>query len=168
MPKRIVLRAFSETEQQALEHLSRSNKAVHKQMERAKVLLLKAAGHSTVQAAQELMRGEGMVRWTVRRFNEQGLAGLEDAPRSGRPPEYSQAQRGAITAAARTHPQEVGVKLGHWTLDRLVEYVNQRLTIGISRAQLARVLEEEGLKWYQEKTYFTKRPDPQYAEKRGR
>ncbi len=167
MPKHIELREMNENERQELEGLSRSSKARHKQVVRAKMLLLKAAGRSTAQVAEELRRGEGMVRWTVRRFNEHGLAGLEDAPRSGRPLEYSQAQRGEIIAAARTHPQEVGVKLGHWTLDRLVEYVNQQLGIGISRAQLARVLEEEGLKWYQEKTYFTERPDPQYAEKRG-
>lgn len=168
MPKRIELRAFKAEERQELERLSRSSKAAHKQVERAKVLLLKAAGYSTAQVAQEVRRGEGMVRWTVRRFNEGGLAGLGDAPRSGRPPAYSQEQRGQLIAAARTHPQAVGVKVGHWTLDRLVEYVNQQLGIGISRAQLARVLENEGLKWYQEKTYFTERPDPQYAEKRGR
>ena len=167
MPKRIELRAFSEEEYQELERLSRSHKAAHKQVERAKALLLKAAGYSTAQVAGELRRGEGMVRWTVKRFNESGLAGLADAPRSGRPAEYSQEARGQIIAAARTHPQEVGVKVGHWTLDRLVEYVNQQLGLGISRAQLARVLEEEGLQWYQEKTYFTERPDPQYAEKRG-
>jgi transposase len=168
MPKRIELREFSEEERQALERLSRSSKAAHKQVQRAKALLLKASGRSTAQVAEELRRGEGMVRWTVRRFNEGGLAGLEDAARSGRPLEYSQEQRGEIIAAARTHPQEIGVQVGHWTRDRLVEYVNQQLGISISRAQLGRVLEDEGLKWYQEKTYFTERPDPQYAEKRGR
>jgi hypothetical protein len=52
-------------------------------------------------------------------------------------------------------------------LDRLVEYINQELQIGISRAQLGKVLEAEGLRWYQEATYFTERPDPQFVEKRG-
>ena len=53
-------------------------------------------------------------------------------------------------------------------LDRLVEYVNTVLTIPISRSQLADVLTQEGLKWYQEKTYFGESPDPQFVEKRGR
>lgn len=39
--------------------------------------------------------------------------------------------------------------------------------IAISRAQLARVLKEEALRWYQEETYFTECPDPNCG-KRGR
>ena len=72
-----------------------------------------------------------------------------------------------MLAAARTHPQKAGRSYSHWTLSRLVEYVNKELSIPISRAQLARVLEEEGLRWYQEQTYFTERPDPQFVEKKG-
>jgi hypothetical protein len=49
-----------------------------------------------------------------------------------------------------------------------VDYVNRVLSILISRSQLADVLTQEGLKWYQEKTYFTESPDPQFVEKRGR
>jgi len=49
-----------------------------------------------------------------------------------------------------------------------VEYVHQRLNLPVSRSQLGAILEHEGLKWYQEKTYFTESPDPQFAEKRGR
>jgi hypothetical protein len=52
-------------------------------------------------------------------------------------------------------------------LDRLTEYVNQTLQIPISRSQLGEILDQEGLKWYQEKTYFTERPAPQFAEKGG-
>jgi transposase len=59
------------------------------------------------------------------------------------------------------------MSFGHWTLDRLVEYAHVQLAITISRSQLGAILHNEGLRWYQEKTYFTERPDPQFAEKRG-
>jgi len=72
-----------------------------------------------------------------------------------------------MIVTARTHPHQLGRPCNHWTLDRLVEYVNQEVKIAISRAQLARVLEEEGPRWYQEETYFTERPDPQFAQKGG-
>jgi len=49
----------------------------------------------------------------------------------------------------------------------LVEYFNKQLDIPISRSQLGEILTQEGLKWYQEKTYFTESPDPQFVEKRG-
>ena len=72
-----------------------------------------------------------------------------------------------MVVTAKTHPQQLGMGLGHWTLDTLIVYVNEHLDIPISRSQLAEVLKQEGLKWYQEKTYFSESPDPQFVEKRG-
>jgi len=71
-------------------------------------------------------------------------------------------------AVARPHPEHLGHPVGRWPLTRLAEYITHEWGITISRAQLGRGLEAEGLRWYQEKTYFTERPDPQFAEKRGR
>jgi transposase len=113
-------------------------------------------------------------QWLTR-FEREGVAGLPDAPKSGRPPTYSEEERGrlmalcahSVIATARTHPPALGLPFGHWTLDRLVAYAHEQLHLGISRAQLARVLEAEGLRWYQEQIYFSERPDPQFAEKRG-
>jgi hypothetical protein len=53
------------------------------------------------------------------------------------------------------------------TLNTLVVYVNEQLHIPISRSQLAEVLKQEGLRWYQEKTYFFESPDPQFVKKGG-
>ena len=72
-----------------------------------------------------------------------------------------------MIALARTHPDKLGLPFGHWTLDRLVVYLHQTEQINVSRAQLGRILQAEGLRWYQEKSYFTERPDPQFVEKRG-
>ncbi len=107
------------------------------------------------------------VRLWVTRFEEQSIAGLQDAPRPGRPPTYSEEEKGALIALARTNPQALELDFGQWTLDQLVEYLREHHQSTISRAQLARVLDGEGLRWYQEKVYFSERPDPQFAEKRG-
>jgi len=103
----------------------------------------------------------------LKRFNQEGLPGLQDKARGGRHPTYSQKERGQMIALARTHPDKLGLPYGHWSLDRLVEQLQQREQIDVSRAQLARILQAEGLRWYQEKSYFTERPDPQFVEKRG-
>jgi transposase len=81
---------------------------------------------------------------------------------------YSEEERGRMVVTAKTRPSLWGLEYSHWTLDRLVEYVNQVLNVPISRSQLGEILRLEGLKWYQEQTYFTASPDPQFAEKRGR
>lgn len=166
MPKRLELRPLTEEEQQVLERLSRSRTAASRMVERAKAILWLEQEESPQQVAGRLGRARSTVNNWLKRFNEEGVSGLDDRPRPGRPLEYSEEQRGQIIATARTHPQKLARPYAHWTLTRLTEYVNKELHIGISRAQLARVLEEEGLRWYQEQTYFTERPDPQFAAKR--
>jgi transposase len=168
MPKRIELRPLTQEEHEQLTKLSRSRTAESRLVERAKMILWTHEGYTREEIAARLGRSyPTILRW-IKAFNEKGFAGLDDAPRSGRPLEYSEHERGQMIGAARTHPQKLGRPYGHWTLSRLVEYVNKELRISISRAQLARVLEEEGLRWYQEQTYFTERPDPLFAAKRGR
>jgi transposase len=168
MGKRIVVRPFTEEEQSYLEKLSRSRTAAMREVSRAKILLQSAQQ----EPVGEIARGVGCrpetVLQVVKRFNAKGLSSLADGLRSGRPLTYSEEARGQMIATAKTHPQQLDLPYSHWTLDRLVEYVNQQLDIPISRSQLGEVLEQEGLKWYQEKTYFTESPDPQFAEKRGR
>jgi transposase len=102
----------------------------------------------------------------IERFNTLGLAGLEDQPLSGRPPVYSSDERSEVIAAALTKPQELGLEFGCWTLDRLEEYLNNRLGIGINRSRIDEILLEEGLRWRRQETWFVERVDPEFAKKR--
>ena len=168
MPKRIAVRPFTPDEQSHLETLSRSRKAIRQASDRAVILLRSAAQEAVGEIANRVGCRPETVLNVVKRFNARGLSSLEDDLRSGRPPTYNEHERGQMIATAKTHPQHLSLPYSHWTLTRLVEYVNDQLNIPISRSQLGEILEREGLKWYQEKTYFTERPDPQFAEKRGR
>lgn len=167
MRKKVELRALTEKERETLEKLIKSQTAPAIEVERAKTIWLLHNGEKVANISQKLDRTPVTVYQRLQRFNELGLESLVDQARSGRPTTYTEEERGQMIAAARTHPQKAGRAYSHWTLSRLVEYVNQEIGIPISRAQLARVLEEEGLRWYQEQTYFTERPDPQFVEKRG-
>jgi transposase len=167
MPKKIDLRPLTEEERETLEKLIKSQTAPAIEVERAKTIWLSHAGEKVMDIGKKQDRTPATIYRRLKRFNELGLKSLADDARSGRPATYTEEERGQMIAAARTHPQKAGRAYSHWTLSRLSEYVNQELAISISRAQLARVLEEEGLRWYQEQTYFTERPDPQFVEKRG-
>ncbi len=167
MPKKVELRALTKKEQETLEKLIKSQTAPAIEVERAKTIWLLHNGEKVASISQKFDRTQATIYQRLQRFNELGLQSLVDQARSGRPTTYTEEERGQMIAAARTHPQKAGRPYSHWTLSRLVEYVNNELDIPISRAQLARVLEEEGLRWYQEQTYFTERPDPQFVEKRG-
>ena len=168
MPKPVQLRPVTETEKQELERLSRSRTAPLRHVERARIVLGWLGEQRPEVIAQEVGCHVTTIYYQVHRFNARGLDFLEDAARSGRPLHYDQQQRGQMVMTAKTKPEQLGLEFGHRTLDRLVEYVNNALRIPISRSQLAEVLTQEGLKWYQEKTYFSESPDPQFVEKRGR
>jgi len=167
MGKRNELRPFTDEEQTYLEKLSGSRTAAHQHVERARILLGYASGEASAAIALRVGRRPETVWNVVKRFNQHGLASLQDIPRSGRPVTYGEEARGQMIVTAKTHPQQLALPYSHWTLDRLVEYVHYTFNIPVSRSQLGAILEQEGLKWYQEKTYFTQRPDPQFAQKRG-
>ena len=168
MPKAMQLRPVTEAEKKELERLSRSRTAPLRHVERAQIVLGWLDEQRPEVIAQEVGCNVTTIYYQLHQFNARGLDFLEDAPRSGRPLDYDEQQRGQIVMSAKTKPEQFGLEFGHWTLDRLVEYVNNALSIPISRSQLAEVLTQEGLKWYQEKNYFSESPDPQFVEKRGR
>jgi transposase len=167
MSRRRQLRQMTEVERSELERLAHSRTEEVRLVERSRAILAVYAGEKIQTVASRNGRHAVTVSEWLTRFEEQGLSGLQDDPKSGRPPTYSEEERGQLIVTARTHPHSLDLAFGHWTLDRLVVYIHEHLGIGISRAQLARVLEAEGLRWYQEKVYFSERPDPQFAEKRG-
>lgn len=167
MPKPFELRELTETEIETLERISRSRTAARREVERAQMVKLWRAGKRAEEIAQQVGRTATTVYYQLNQFNQRGLDFLQDMARAGRPLTYDEHQRGAIVKAAKTNPQHLDLEFGHWTLDLLVDYVNQTLGIAISRSQLGEVLKQEGLKWYQEKTYFSESADPQFVEKRG-
>lgn len=167
MPKQFKLRELAAHEYESLERISRSRTAARREVERAQIIMGWVQGKRAEAIAQQIGRSSATVYHQLHQFNERGLAFLQDMAREGRPLIYNESQGGQLVATAKTKPQHLGLEFGHWTLDLLVAYVNQQLSIAISRSQLAQVLPQEGLKWYQEKTYFSESPDPQFVEKRG-
>ena len=141
-------------------------------VERATMIWRVHAGMRVPAVAAQLGMGAGVVRTWIKRFNAEGLPGLEDRPRSGRPVTYTNEQVGQVLATALTKPADLGLPFGCWTLDRLTAYLHERPAdaggpLPISRSQLDRLLAGEGLRWRKEETWFGERVDPAFAEKRG-
>ena len=84
-PYRIVL---DEEQRQTLESLARSYTLPYWQVVRAQMVLMAAEGLGNDEIARRLnCRREVVSQWR-KRFFEQGVAGLEDLPRRGRPPAF--------------------------------------------------------------------------------
>src|SRR3954452_20259965 len=164
---RVTLRPFTPEDRQALEQLASSRTAQARLVERARILSAIADGRRPSQVARDLGICRPTVYTWIRRFNERGLHGLEDRPRSGRPHTYTAEQRAEVVAAALTDPNRLGLLFGCWTLDRLRAYLNEQKGIPIKRSRIGEILVDEGLKWRHQETWFGERVDPDFAEKRG-
>src|SRR5690349_5305503 len=114
---KVSLRELTAEERRALEQLARSRIAQARLVERAQILTALADGRRPSQIARELGLSRPPVYPWIHRFNEQGLRGLEDRPRSGRPHTYTAEQRAEVLAAALTDPKRLDLPFGCWTLD---------------------------------------------------
>lgn len=76
-------------EKSRLESLARKYTSPYYSVARAKVVLFAAQGLGNDEIARRLDMGRQVVSKWRKRFWEEGLAGLEDRPREGRPPVFS-------------------------------------------------------------------------------
>lgn len=167
MPKVLRLRRLSADEEQEIGGLTRSRTAPVRLVERARIIARAQQGARVPAIAAEVGVSEPVVRRWLERFNVQGVAGLADAPRSGRPATYPPEAVGELIAASLTDPQALGLPFASWTLDRLAAYLHEGKGIAMKRSRIGAILQAEGLRWRQQETWFGERPDPAFAEKRG-
>ena len=161
------VRLMTTEELMTIERRARSRTEPARRVERAKMIWLAHQGQQVSAIAQELGVSPDTVRKWLKRFNASGLDGLEDQPRSGRPPTYTPEEIGAVIETALTKPAELDLPFGSWTLDRLAAYLNEAQGIAIKRSRIDDVLSAEGLRWRQQESWFGERVDPAFAEKRG-
>jgi hypothetical protein len=82
-------------ERQVLEQVARSLAMPHRDVVRAQTILLLAEGRSVSAVGRQVGRARRIVCKWAGRFNRKRLRGLDDAPRSGRPPRFSPDRRNA-------------------------------------------------------------------------
>jgi len=90
------------------------------------------------EIAKQLEVSERMVRNRLHHFNKQGLLGLEETLRPGRPVTYEPALVSEIIQTALSRPADLGEE-GYttWTLDRLVDYLHRVKGIRMKRSRIS-------------------------------
>jgi transposase len=61
----------------------------------------------------------------------------------------------------------LGLPYGRWTFERLAAYVSEQLGLPMKKTRIFEILQEEGLRWRKQETWFGERLDPEFAQKRG-
>jgi len=111
---------------------------------RLHAILLVAQGMSSRQAAQLLGDSPRSVACWVQRFEAEGLAGLADADRPGRPSRLDKEQIGHIEKALRNSPLDLGLSANLWDGKTLSLYVKQQFEIQLGVRQCQRLFRKLG------------------------
>ena len=161
------LRVLTEEEDRVIGKLVRSQTASVRLVQRAKIVQLASQGKTIPQITAELGCAPNAVRKWFKRFDQEGLAGLEDAPRSGAPSRYTAENKARVVAAALTPPRDLGLPYSSWTFERLAAYVREQLGVQMKKTRIFEILRDEGLRWRKQENWFGERLDPEFAQKRG-
>ena len=137
MPRKPIPLKLSPEQRTELERWSRGAALAARDVFRARIILRLADGLTNAQAATNLgTRAATVSKWRGR-FVREGLTGLNDAPRSGRPPQYDETDTARILAQLDEPPPQ---GYSSWNGRLLAEALDD-----ISPRQVWRVLADCGI-----------------------
>ena len=133
---------ISDEDRSELERIVRASSSEVRMVERARIVLAAGEGLSTAQIAERVGCAERTVKKWRPRYARHGMAGLRDAPRSGRPLTHGPQTRALLIAKACTRPEreESGQRRERWTYRELGEEV------GMSESQAHVILQRAEIK----------------------
>jgi transposase len=160
--------SLTATERCRLTKLAASRTTSHQQVIRARIVLDAAHGYSNA----EIARRRGVAADTVRtwrgRYAGEGMAGLADRPRAGRPPTFTAVQVAEVKALACQMPAETGIPLSRWSCPDLAsEIITAGIAASMSASTVRRILAADAIKPWQYRSWLFTR-DPQFAARATR
>jgi transposase len=162
VPAPVVARlAVDEDEQARVRKLALARHAPADWVLRARIVAASWDGHSVPEIAGQLGCHARTVRSWIHRFNAEGIEGLGDRQRPGRPRRLTEEDRSRIVALVKTTPpgrlhytpadeelvqDDEASTAAVWSLDSLTDAANAKgITVG--RSQVRRILLADGARW---------------------
>lgn len=171
MAKRIELRPVTAEEKAEIERLAKARSQPLRRVQRARIIAAMLADPTLPATEAAVVAGFSRAsgpKWVVR-FNEKGVAGLDDEPRAGRPPTHDEQVRSKLVNLALQKPSTLGQPYALWTLERLQRAYAERYGLHLSDSTIWSWLDEEGLQWKRQQSWFRdpEQHDPEFVVKRG-
>jgi transposase len=155
-------------ERRRLKKLAYSHTAPYQQVIRVRIVLDAVRGYSNTKI--ERLRGVTVdtVRTWRGRYADEGMAGLRDRRRSGRPPRFTPVQVAEVKALACQLPAETGVPLSRWSCpDLAAEVTGRGIAETMSASTIRRILTRDAIKPWQYRSWLFIR-DPNFQAKAAR
>ncbi len=151
-----------------LKKMAYGHKTPYRDRQRATIVVLAARGRSNNQIADQTRMHVDTVRCWRDRFSVEGMAGLADRKRSGRPCRFTPVQVAEVKALACQLPAQAGAPLARWSAPELARQAAADGAVeSVSVSTVRRWLAQDALKPWQHHSWIFIR-DPQFAAKGAR
>jgi len=159
---------LSESDRAVLEQRSRAYTSSFAEVVRARIVLLAADGEPNTAIAARLDVHVSVVSRWRKRFCQQGLDGLDDRPRSGRPRSFPAPVVAEVKAMACQPPVQREVPLSRWSSAELAgQAMAEGLVASVSPSTVRRWLHDDAIRPWQHRSWIFPR-DPDFAVKAAR
>jgi transposase len=147
---------LTQSEQMELQSWSRSMKMDYRYVQRAKIILMCAQGSKYDEIIKKLQITRPVISKWKSRFVKKRLEGLKDAPRTGKPAKYGQADKARVIQLACSKPE------GGYS-NHSQRRIAQKL--GMSQTKVQNILKEHKLKPHKVEYWCGKTTDPEFEKK---
>lgn len=113
---------------------------------RLHAILMVAQGLSCTKVAELLGDSARTVAYWANRFEDEGLAGLADADRPGRPRRLNEQQLERVQQALRKSPSEYGLNANIWDGKLLSHFIKEQFGIDLGVRQCQRLFRQFGFR----------------------
>jgi transposase len=131
---------------------------------RLHAIQLNLDGHSGPEIARILSVHRANVSLWLRHWQDEGLAGLLEGQRTGRPPELDAQQEARLCALVRAGPLDYGFATGVWTAPMVGEAIRQEFGVRYHAGHVRKVLQALGFSVQRPKKLLA-RADPQAQQR---
>jgi len=130
------------------ESLSEIEKAIrnHEDLrvrERATIIRLLHLGYKPQEIGDLFSMQPSKVYYWHQRWRSEGLTGLADKPRSGRPKAAGEAYRHLLAQVIKQDPQELGYAFTVWDAKRLMAHLEKETQVQVTERTFLNILAEE-------------------------
>lgn len=135
---------------------------------RAPIILLAAEKQLVAHEISEIVRmSDQAVRTWLKRYQAEGVEGLQDRPRPGTPSKVTPEYVEKLVSAVRRRPRGLDLPFSMGTLQRLADYLAEEMGIRVDAETVRLRLKQAGIVLSRPQPKVSS-PDPEYLVKKRR